>query len=319
MTTLQMAPCIMKGRFDRGAAPFVVVVLSLLAASNCFAATINAMHVRVKDLPEAHIRLIGPGNPDLDQFLNFALHGLENPSQPTLSPAQEMNVEPLKPVMVVLANNSDAAIVAYSLVFSGQDALGQPLRMPTWHIQPYALRHGDTLGYDRKQPGGVIPPKRRKIVTPFGAFDEQTGITIFSNAQDAADFLAQFQGGKVEIELDAVILDDGSVIGPDTSDLVDSFTAALSAKQDLLEHLVDRHNLDAEIASRFTTLMCRPLPREHLVSSAEYSSQYANYKELFVNEFRDVQRLSGDDKLRLLVTLEYSRYMGVPQVKRSTS
>jgi hypothetical protein len=278
-----------------------------------FAQPTARMHLT--DFADQGVRLIGPGDPAFAPLVAATVRGLEQ-STTHGNPRQELNVGPIEPLTVVLMNDSSTAIVGYSIVWIGTDAMGQAQREPRIYMQPYALKHGFALGYDVKQRGGVLPPKGNKVVTPFGAFDDQTSMSMSLSDQDTAEFVAGFQGGRIEVQLDAVIFDDGTVIGPDTTHLMDTFGAYLAAKNDVLRYLMEPANMMNEVTSRFELLTKHILTRVHDGRSPEFRNKYEEWKEQFAFELNNVQKLAGDDAVRKYVSREYPRYVGVQPLIR---
>jgi hypothetical protein len=268
--------------------------------------------MKLKDFAERGVRLIGSGDPEFSQLVGAALRGVDA-SAPHGDPTR---VGALEPLTVVLMNETSNAIIGYSIVWIGTDATGQEQREPRIHMQPYALKHGNTLGYDAKQRGGVLPPNCIKVLTPLGAFDEQSSISMSSSDQEMAEFAAGFQGSEPEVQLDAVIFDDGTVIGPDANHLMETFGAYLAAKNDVLGYLLEPTNMMNEISSQFELLTEHVSPRVHDGVSLNFREQYEKWKAQFAFELSSIQKVAGNGALGKYVSREYPVYIGVRPLRR---
>jgi len=131
--------------------------------------------------------------------------------------------DPLLPYTVVIQNNTDQEIIAYSVVWNCRDAAGKFTR---------ALRN--VSGLHDLTPGTKLVPHSTQIVSLL--IDLEAGGTSWdSNTEGMVERHATFFSSRaaVDIALDAVMFADGSTIGADTAHCIPHWKAYMEAEQEV--------------------------------------------------------------------------------------
>jgi len=198
----------------------------------------------------------------------------------------------LKPLLVCLSNQSGRTLVAYTLL---------------WDIS----RDGQTehTFAQAKYPDAVAAavPERSNEIRAGERIIAAMGIELDSgqwNGRPTGEFyLRQFaersreydNATSLDISLDAVVFEDGELIGPDRSKLQDHFAAYVSAKQDLYRSLVNGLDSGRSMAEVFRPVEeeVRTDPRSRLHSG----DLLAAYRRLAMEDAGRWRRKHGDGAL----------------------
>ncbi|MCC6392302.1 MAG: hypothetical protein IT167_17005 [Bryobacterales bacterium] len=133
--------------------------------------------------------------------------------------------ERLLPFTVVIRNESDLDVIAYTLLWDCTSPDGTVVVTPraVYNFIPV----GRTLPAGRKQPVFIHP------AVESGAWSEEMGGLV--------DYYAAYFSSKetIHISLDTVLFADGSVAGPNTSHWVERWRASLEAEQHVFRAAVD--------------------------------------------------------------------------------
>jgi hypothetical protein len=177
------------------------------------------LRIRVQGLEG--LTLISPNEPTFDELV-----------RPILGRVADIGLQ-LKPLLVVLANESPKTVVAFSITWRVIYRSGQTSTFRNLASFPDVVC-GDLL-VSRHPPG--VPPGTLRV--------EANGLVIhtWSQTDEYSDqFLPQFVDEKdrtlanavdLSIELGAAIFDDGTLIGPDEGSWVrDNFSQYVTAKKD---------------------------------------------------------------------------------------
>jgi hypothetical protein len=184
--------------------------------------------VVVDSSPLAGVEIIAPGDPRFDQEVRQIVG------------ARSELVETLTPLLILIKNKSPHTIVAYSaewdLMRGGNEVARVSLRMFPMAISGPAC----DLPHDRE-----IRPGERWLAgedIDFGArIDDAGGADVdFSNT---AKYQAEDLTGvtAVKARLDAVIFDDGTLVGPDRNDLQRKFDSNVE------DHQAVYHSISASL------------------------------------------------------------------------
>jgi hypothetical protein len=169
----------------------------------------------------------------------------------------------LKLFITVVLNSSARTIVAFTLTWTMTNDRGTEIEH-SQHKYPDAL----TAIPGR---GNEIHPGEQRIV-PRGI---EINCGLWGNEPTENFYLRQFaewasndaDAKELRIEIDAAILDDGTLLGSDKSDLATDFAAYLGAKQDLYREIVDALDRGSSWQEAFRSvdaiLSTKPRPDVH--------------------------------------------------------
>jgi hypothetical protein len=138
-----------------------------------------------------------------------------------------------KPFLVIVSNHSARTIVAYTMEWT--------VEQNTTQVTLCQYKYPDAVGGAVQLRGNEIRSAEQKIVA--------NGIEIYCGRwgtepidecylRQLADWSGRFVGADIRVTLDAVIFEDGELIGPDKSHLGEHFAAYVNAKQDVYRSLV---------------------------------------------------------------------------------
>jgi len=175
----------------------------------------------VDDLPAAGVRLLSPAEPGFDAI-----------ARPLIGERVADVALGIKPMMTIVANDSERTIVSCSVVWHLAYADGRTMRWWSHTSFPNAVcgdvlpgRDGDALaaGGRRVHAHNVAVHGWGNLDAYYDQFLPQFGDQVHKMIANAT---------TLRIELDAVIFEDGTLVGPDSNaTLRDLFTACVSAKQ----------------------------------------------------------------------------------------
>jgi hypothetical protein len=258
--------------------------------------------MHIKDLPQHGLRLISPSDPSFDERLRAELKGESNEV-----------VDSLKPFSVFLENKSERPVVAYLIqwCFTTKEGRNQYYRRALLNPQP--LMDGENLSQELERQSGRIEPGSaiflsllstdgsgmlRAEVSPKEAEEFRQGKRL-----DRTSLLQRFtsqaaQYTEITVSIDGAFFDDGTFVGPDTSNFFNQTKAVIDAKRDLLN----------EIATGLSNLaMTRESLYEHLqeianhptdfIDSGSTPADYYNYfKKRYASDILQTKKLHGEDK-----------------------
>jgi len=179
--------------------------------------------------------------------------GLEESGVTLFSPASEefenalrdfeagrsSNLSQLRPFLVFVENRTSKTIVAYTVGWTLFFENGSQRTRLTQFKYPDALLGDDTA----VRPGRgeeMLPGERRLVTMEFQIgpwiFDPSWRDWIVSGA--AALHEEAKSVSRVDVALDAVVFEDGRIVGPDKSDLARHFTLFVRAKQNLYQDVM---------------------------------------------------------------------------------
>jgi hypothetical protein len=140
------------------------------------------------------------------------------------SPALSATLQPLLPYSVLIENDSETSVLAYTIVWAAVDHDGMPFTEFRGMIDYVALRR-------------LIPPGKISLATILGPSDSLTldQQLVTSITQEVQAFERR---ASLTIFLDAVLFDDGTVIGNDTRQTLAEMRARIRAEYDLFSAIV---------------------------------------------------------------------------------
>jgi hypothetical protein len=169
------------------------------------------------------ITLMSPADPEFDSVARSLFQGNTD------------ELLKLKPFLVILSNRSSRTVVAYALRWEVKGKGGAQASLPQ-HKYP------DAVAGVAPARGNEVRSGEKKIV----AMDIEIDCGRWSGRPTEEFYLSQFidwfaeHAGATDLRigLDAVIFEDGQLLGPDESHLGDHFAAYVNAKQELYRGLV---------------------------------------------------------------------------------
>jgi hypothetical protein len=140
------------------------------------------------------------------------------------SPALSATLQPLLRYSVLIENDSETSVLGYTLVWAAVDHDGMPFTEFRGMIDYVALRR-------------LIPPGKISLATILGPSDslslDQQLVNSITREVQAFESRA-----SLTISLDAVLFDDGTVIGNDTHKTLAEMRARIRAEYDLYSAIV---------------------------------------------------------------------------------
>ncbi len=187
------------------------------------------LSVQVTGLDGEGVSLISPTSPGFDDLITKLM------ANEATAMAQR-----LKPYMVVVSNQTSHTVVAYNLLWKLTNRDGSTENKFVQRKYPDAV--AGAPGTEASPPGHAISPGEKRL----SAMEIEFGPEIIKlpgweqTLRDAARNQAKTYADvtALEVELDAVIFDDGVLVGPDHGNLQASFAAYLEAKQKLFREIV---------------------------------------------------------------------------------
>jgi hypothetical protein len=156
----------------------------------------------------------------------------------SIAPGWATSLQEVKPYVAIIHNASQHKVVAFKTVLRVKWSDGTTSRYFSEYKYPDALS-GQRLGTD-----GISPGQRRLAgiavgfeLAKFTPEFEASFLELFGSIKK------EFASAKAaEVELDAVIFDNGSLIGPDSGPetLKDNFLAYVQAKQSVYRTILER-------------------------------------------------------------------------------
>lgn len=194
--------------------------------------------INVKDLPDRGLSIVSPSDPTYMQLVSELLQGKSDPL-----------VQTLAPYSIFVKNNSDHAVVACILKWQMVTSSGKTLlwKMDYTNFQPL-------MGKDISEvkEGFTIRPGRNWFFTPSYLNFEQEPIESRPEAlEDLNRILTQLQKFvSISVSLDGVFFEDGSFVGPDTTEFFAQTQAKRDGRRDAFLEIVNEKKsgkTDAEI------------------------------------------------------------------------
>lgn len=277
----------------------LIAILSGFAASKSIQGVKIKMHV--KDLPKHGLNLIDPADPLFDGMLRGELNDKGNDV-----------IEALKPYSVFLENRGNRPLVAYVVQwrFTRADGTNEYFRKAV--MNPEALIQGKTQGdvgqSDRIEVNSsrlltLLSPEGagmlRTTLTPSEAEAVKNGSLKFDRAmllerfkKQAADYT------DVTVSIDAAFFDDGTFVGPDTTNFFSQTKAAIDAKYNLLEEIADdvttKKRAHGEIYKHLEQTVGQA--PENLDAKSTEADYYNHFKAMYANEVLSMKTIYGEDK-----------------------
>jgi hypothetical protein len=155
-------------------------------------------------------------------------------------------IRALKPFLVVISNQSRRTIVAYGVNFvvAGAQSVAAQFKYPA------AVYRTQTAVLPR---GREILPGEERVVGPYFEIDpaymfKEEWLRTFAKWQTDTPFKG---ATGLRVDLDAVIFDDGEVVGPDASGLEQEFASYFKATQEFFGRISDSLRSGSSVSGAF--------------------------------------------------------------------
>lgn len=194
-------------------------------------------HIEIKGSGADGVMLVSPTNPEF----NSRVHSL-------LPESARVAME-LKPWIAIVSNQSSRVVVAYSVTFWSTFGSGESQRNTVHFKYPDAVANADAREYGAASDLGVAlrarfrgreirPGEQRVVGAGFELWPDSDVVTYRESYIEMSE--APKDLTALQIELDAVIFDDGLLLGPDHAGLAEQFAEYVVAKQDVYRSMVER-------------------------------------------------------------------------------
>jgi hypothetical protein len=205
--------------------------------------------------------------------------------------------EKLAPFLLILKNESPRTIVAYTATWRIKSADGNEMPLAARYMYPMAIS-GPVVKGDLPRDREVRMGEERLVSAQF-----EVGLHInASDAEKAFSTISENQSEQfrnlidVRVSLDAIVFDDGEIVGPDRSQLGDDFTKYVDAYQSLYREIVSSLNAGLPAEQVFKVILDR---KERDSAASMQAGQSSNAFDLVAKQ--DVlgwRHEHGDSDLR---------------------
>jgi hypothetical protein len=245
--------------------------------------------VKVTGLDSDGVTLISPSSPGFDALVSKLMA-----NEATGAALQ------LKPYLVVVSNQSAHTVVAFDTVWklTYRDSRTENTFVQFKYPDAVAGIPGTSMFPPEHELGVAVPPGKQRLCAMALEFGPQ--IVAMQGwkemMRDGTRNQAQMYAGvtKVEIELDAVIFDDGTLVGPDAGNLQEHFAAYVDEKQKLFRSVVSGLDSGRSMDDVFAPIKAVvDAPPSSLVK-AMAASKLALYHRLAAEEILGLRARIGD-------------------------
>jgi hypothetical protein len=285
---------------------FFLSLMVLVSFLSGFALTRNAsqgsIKMHIKDLPQHHLRLISPSDPSFDERLKKEFRGQSNEV-----------IEALKPFSVFLENKGNSTVVGYLIQWCFIKANGSTQCYRKALLNPQAFMGGEDLAPELSRQSGRIEPHSAiflSLLSPGGggnlsipiSREEAEGLRQ-GKRPDQGDVLERFrsqaaQSTAITVSIDAAAFDDGTFVGPDTSNFFNQANAVIRAKRDFLSELSGELSGSDKVSDLLHKRVEETAAQEvaDLSSKSTPSDYYDYFKKLSAMEFLQTTKAQGEKK-----------------------
>lgn len=239
------------------------LVKSVLLSTVCYLACAQTVTVQDGGWANSGIELVSFSSPQSNQLASAAVG-------PSLSA-----ITPFLPYSFILRNRTTHQIAAYSALWTSVDLLGGVHNSSFVFVNPFTLGGPEAIaaGADR-------------IVTPVPGlgYDPLPGTATLATIQNRV--LTKFGGQRtVTVSLDAVVLEDGTLIGPDIRNAGPHIQGKLDAIRDVAMSVSTAIRGGADVAAIQHTLSqmsAAAAPKEAGLAAqqAAYSRSYGGHAKV---------------------------------------
>lgn len=257
--------------------------------------------VNVKDFPEHGISLIGPSDP--------AFAGLKAKLTKTKSDSSsDMS-------SVFLKNTGSRAVVGYRIKWECVDGSGEVFGRDVSNITAWIFLHGEESDHRRAlgraqeiiRPNSIWLIRSNGMARPVGGEVDQASFDATESGEDGeADTTEACR--SVTVIADGIFFDDGTFIGPDTTDFFTEVKTQMDARYEILNEVQNDLKAGKKIDEIFRGLeTIRDQQRVELGASPSPDEFRAYFRRLFAQDILGMRELWGADKAVENVQLQLSR------------
>lgn len=252
----------------------------------------GALQRNNKDLAGAGLVFISPADQDYDKELAAFLKKKDGLTKEA--------ADSVRPYSVILVNRSNNDLIAYAIKWESVDAEGARASQLDSYIQPGTLMGEDPPGDEKiKEMGSAVRAHQSRLLF-WGGFDGDL------RTQGKEDVVDQQLKGAVSItaSLDCAVFDDGTSVGPDTSDFFSQVDGQVQAKKDLLRAIHSQYfsgKPPGEILDAVGALASQP---EENLSNNSPGSYYRYYRRQFAGEIAAIRKYEKDDVRTIMRALQ---------------
>jgi hypothetical protein len=195
--------------------------------------------IEIKGSDADGVMLISPANPEFDSRVYSVL------------PEGARVALELKPWIVIVSNGSSRVVVAYSITFWSTFKSGESRRNSVHFKYPDAVANTaadartSSVAIDsgvalqaRLRGREIRPGKQRVIGAGFELRPDADVVTWRDSYIEMSETPKDLT--SLQIELDAIIFDDGLLLGPDHGGLAEQFAEYVAAKQHVYRSMIER-------------------------------------------------------------------------------
>jgi hypothetical protein len=289
------------------------VLLSVIWLGLSYRAVHAQVSMNITGLPEKGLHLVGTGDPGFGRLLK-SLPGDETTPE----------LDALRPYSVILQNKSLQTVVAYVLRWEYTNLDGKRIHMDLSDGEITRLMDGPTrkvpTEYDENGP--ALDPHSWVLATPSTVLKTSSGARDRANDPNYQAFLQRIvtrfnQGQDFSVTLDGAFFEDGSFVGPNRSHLFENFSSEVSARQNLVQQIVDAAQAGRsvnEVAREIQASLPDSPPKLTRASDGTIRGDDQYYRHKYASRFLSVYRNAGQES-----ALEWAKNLRFQNVPRLTT
>lgn len=273
------------------------LLLVIFAASNMGGVRAQTP-MQITGIPEKGLVLMGANDPLFPSMANAILNGRD-----------DLLYNTFHPYSTILWNKTGKTVVEYCMRWE--------FTKPDGKRVAWDMSYGDTMGLlDGSMPkagaligklSAIIRPGESMVVTPKSQLGRNSQVTPPGRPQIGA-YIAGLQsqlnvlrsGSDLTISLDGAFFDDGTFVGADQSGFFNRFKAQVTAKQDVMNEVLDGVAKGQSVESITDQLRASVPPSggllERTLQQATPADWYQFFRSRDVSSFLSTRTMHGDDK-----------------------
>lgn len=244
-----------------------------------------------RDFPEYGVRIITPADPSFD--------GIANRYFKSKGPLD------LKPFSVFIKNSGSQMIVGYSITWALFNDGKRITSNTVGYTEPGVLL-GNEIPSDTVHTTAIEPGKVRCFTWNSQIHPELVGETKPDPIQNILNSELS-RATDVTVSLDAVVFDDGTFVGANTTGFIDQMQAMVTAKSDLMREVVEA-NQSGAVDAAFESII-RTSQEDDVVFDAKFSNAdwYRYFRKMYATEIAQRRKIQGKDHALSYVIQSYGR------------
>jgi len=284
-----------------------VAIIAVIVSGFILTKNMKADQIRInsKDLSEEGLIIIKPSDPEFDQELST----ITKDSRAELRDALEAN----KPLCVILKNTGKHDAVLYALKWEFIKADGT--------VMPYTIFRGSPGAFEKTtrtaeeeelmNSGYQVRAHSSRLISLDSALsdfiyaivNDRRGNNLDALYKALSDYLARPNKGlarlldsttSVTVSLDGAFFDDGTFVGPDTTNFFANVEAEFAAQRDVSEMVIqgvsEKRN-SAEIAKQIEEIAKEPKLKRY--DDPALNDHYNQFAKTYANDLLRVKEISG--------------------------